>query len=885
MAVRTSSDWACPRAAVIVSRHSVSDIEQQIVEWASTRPAWQQAVLYRIASGQTLVDTDYEALADSLTSGGTANEQDSTTQLRVEHMPSSSADGAPVRLLSLSDTRHVNALCGGQPLTFAPGGMTVVYGDNASGKSGYARLIKKVVRALHAEDVLTDIFTDRGDEVPSARLKFRIGHSDDEVDWPAVNNPALAQIGFYDEACGESYITRDLEIGYRPSALFVLDGLIRVCDSVRSELDRRLAENLRARTELPEVLPGTTAAAFLEQLTASTSDAALETICELPANIDEEIARLIQDENRLRTTNPQKERAKLQAIATKLEKVADHLDRCAAETGPRRETELAECYNAFVGARAAADVASKLSFDAEPVSGVGSDAWRALWEAARAFSVQEAKLGADFPALDKGARCVLCHQELQHDAAERMRRFESFVQNKTQRDLEDARETWRRCRSTVEAFVVIPADVQARLDELKDDHTDLVSACRELLASFESRKDALLASQGHDAWKPVSQRPPEPLQRSPRVVALELRGEADGLEDSEFEKRLAEVTELRRGLEARKQLASKRSVVEAELNRLRLRGRIEEAKDQTATGAISKKAAELARSHVTTVIRDRFTRETDRLRLEKVTIADVGGKKGSLRHQTAFVGALQDAPLPKVLSEGEQTALGLAGFFTEAYLDTSKSGIVLDDPVCSLDHVRRGRVAIRLAEFAKERQVVVFTHDVAFVGELSRAAQESQVEFVERSVERLGSGAPGACRETHPWKAKDAGQRLHKLEADVARIKRERDQVDQSTYERETTEWAGQLSETWERMIALEVAGQVFDFGTQEVRPMKFRVLTRITETDEQEFQKGYGRCSQWARRHDKSPAVNYVAPTIDDLEAELKRARDWYDRVRKYRN
>jgi wobble nucleotide-excising tRNase len=37
-------------------------------------------------------------------------------------------------------------------------------------------------------------------------------------------------------------------------------------------------------------------------------------------------------------------------------------------------------------------------------------------------------------------------------------------------------------------------------------------------------------------------------------------------------------------------------------------------------------------------------------------------------------------PVAQVLSEGEQTALGLAGYFTEAHFDDSKSALVLDDP-------------------------------------------------------------------------------------------------------------------------------------------------------------------------------------------------------------
>jgi len=76
---------------------------------------------------------------------------------------------------------------------------------------------------------------------------------------------------------------------------------------------------------------------------------------------------------------------------------------------------------------------------------------------------------------------------------------------------------------------------------------------------------------------------------------------------------------------------------------------------------------------------------------------------------------------------------------------------------------------------------------------------------------------------------------------------------------------------------------QVVDRGTSEVRPKKFRLLARITEVDDREFQESYGRCSLWARRHDKSPEVNYVPPQISEMEQELALVKSWFERVRKY--
>jgi hypothetical protein len=227
------------------------------------------------------------------------------------------------------------------------------------------------------------------------------------------------------------------------------------------------------------------------------------------------------------------------------------------------------------------------------------------------------------------------------------------------------------------------------------------------------------------------------------------------------------------------------------------------------------------------------------------------------------VGARQNVTLPRVFSEGERTALGLAAFLTEAHLDASKSALILDDPVTSLDHLRRSLVAERLAKLATNRQVVVFTHDVAFVADLKREAKGLAVAVAERSVSRgrAANGKPGACGTKHPWKAKDVPERINELRQELARIKKEYGGWDETTYENQVATWAGNLSETWERIFSQEIVGGVVAEGGLEVRPNMVKVLTRFSSTDEAEFQASYSRVSQWAKRHDKSTLVNYVAP------------------------
>jgi len=326
--------------------------------------------------------------------------------------------------------------------------------------------------------------------------------------------------------------------------------------------------------------------------------------------------------------------------------------------------------------------------------------------------------------------------------------------------------------------------------------------------------------------------------------------------------------------------------VRAERDRRREEESLNAARRQTDTRGISRTLGDLTATHVTVVVQDRFSRESQDLNVDSVTLLGQGVKHGAVLHKPEFVGAVIKAELPRVLSEGEQTALGLSGFFVEAHLDGSKSAIVLDDPVTSLDHLRRDVVADRLSRFAKDRQVIVFTHDMAFAASLKKRAQANGVGFTERTIERrLADGQPGIVQQKHPWTIKDTKERIHQLRSDLARIKKKVDdgELTGDAYDDAVSQWAGRLSQTWERIVSQEIADYLLDRSTLHVSVTMVKIAERITDHDNQELQESYNLCSGWTR-HDQDMALNYVPPTLNALEAELDRAEAWFKRIVQYR-
>jgi len=852
-------------------------IEQDIVDWAKSRPAWQRDVLVRLCAQDDLDDASIGAIADDLLAGV----EPKCLPLSTADIPGSQSANQCVKLGSLKDLVGVNALASGEELSFCEKGITVVYGDNASGKSGYARLLKSIVGARQCDEILTDVFASDPPPEQHAEVSYVVGTKGETASWPSCADPCVQQVRFYDEGCGDAYLTQDSEVGYRPSALSLLDGLIDVCDRTRDVLDGRLRDLDSTSLSLSSVPPKSSAANFLAGLSAKTTAEDVALHCTTPPNAESDLASAIQEEGRLRESDPSKEKTRLSVAATDLESLAEHCREVTAALDPSAVSKFEAAQRNAKGKRKAAKDISVLDFDKEPVHGVGSETWRAMWAAAAAFSRTEAYVDDEFPVTRDGAHCVLCQQELSKSTVERLLRFVSYMKATTQREAEEAECVLKEMVAELEELQVETPELVRKIAAIDKKDASSVALLKDWTKKASARQEAILE------WlKDASKKPAAEIGESPEVKLLDdaraVRARVLTIDSTQFADLLRETVQKKEELQGRLALAKQHDDIEKEIARLKQRESVSLCRKMTDTSQITNKCTTLMRTYVTEAVVTRFEDECRDLKLNRITLNDSGGSKGRLRHRPTLCGAVGSARVTEVLSEGEQTALGLAGYFTEAAFDETGSALVLDDPVSSLDHIRRARVAKRLAEFAEKRQVVVFTHDVAFVGSLHKAAAEKNVDFTERSVARRGD-TPGVIKAVHPWKARTAKARIGDLRSALVKIKRDRASWDDEKYEDECAEWGGKLSETWEGIIDTEVTGMVFDRGALEVRPRKFRILARITAGDDREFQASYGRCSQWARRHNKSAETSYVAPEPDELQAELDLADAWLKRVAAY--
>ena len=185
----------------------VGEVYRDLLSWGVTLPRWQQELLRRILRAGTVSETEVDELATAAVS---ETEQQSSGFAAVSHadLPSVAALDAKRVLCGMKDLRNVNALRSDQTLMFGEQ-LTVVYGDNASGKSGYGRVLKKVYRARVVEQILGDVRSEApSPDGPSATFSVKAADGvESTIAWKdGTSITGLGRFAVLDGACSVTYI-------------------------------------------------------------------------------------------------------------------------------------------------------------------------------------------------------------------------------------------------------------------------------------------------------------------------------------------------------------------------------------------------------------------------------------------------------------------------------------------------------------------------------------------------------------------------------------------------------------------------------------------------------------------------------------------------------
>lgn len=848
--------------------------------WVNDRlPTWQRDAFRRVVEGGPLDDNDLsEVAAIALAAHGVESDAPNPIELAAEAELTESTPPA-VRISGIDDIQRVNALASG-PLNLDPEGLTVIYGGNGTGKSGLARILKKVCQARDpGGPVLPNVFEDSPREPATAKIGFVVEDEACEATWidGTACDARLGLVNVFDSRCAAVQVEQANRISYTPRILQLFGDLANVVDGVAGKLKEQIKELGVAPPELValQLTAGTEAEKYVSGLSKDSSASSLDTLCSITDKDRERMAEV----DRALAVDPVRgaEAKEIQVrhardIKSSVEEIATRLSDAACV---RYEALIAERDRA----RTAADSARVIFMGNSELDGFGTAEWRALWEVARLYSEQHAYVGSPFPAVNDGTRCVVCQQELTPDAKARLQSFEAFVQAETQKQAAAAVDAVSQ-EAQILMDLDLPRDVRVNIQESGEAGTPTGEELRRFLIIAKIRRRQILRhiNEGVVVGRPT-------LPDAPELTRLidRLDSEAADLQRASKEKGRKEMLEEQAGLKDRMKISGLLVKTKSEIMRLNTLSQYQGALDECKTQPITRKRRVAAESVLTGRLQAAFTKNLLALGFGG---SPVEYKLGAGEHGDHPV-EMKLTPRPNVrledvLSEGERTCVALAGLLAELDTTGNRSALFLDDPVTSLDHQYRKRVAERVLREAAGRQVVVLTHDIVFLFLLRKYQAEVDVRMSEACVYRGYQGDHGRVEEGPPWEAMAVKVRVKRLRAQLNLARGLLKNDGRQAYERHAGEIYKRLRMCWERAVEEVLLNQtVVRFG-DSVQTRRLAKLTDICTEDIEIVTREMSRCSDF--EHDESGAVRADLPEPDVIEADIACLDGWVKDLRKTR-
>ena len=696
---------------------------EKIFTWVKELPLWAQDAFRRIYENSSgdLSETDIDEVTDLL------KKSRSISETKLLPRPPGNSDNREQSqpefvFKSVGQLKNVNAIDENAVLCFKSHELTVIYGDNGSGKSGYIRMLKGACYARYQKETIhPNIFSETPSDSPaSAEFKWKAANGTCSSQKWSVNNATPLEIlqssvAVFDSKCARVYVDENNKLRVEPYGLEMLDKLASGFKRIGDNLQREQSA-INIASDMPDFPVDTKAGDFVRKLRQANDQPqivkGLNDSFEELANISDSDWKMLSIlEKEKDALDPKKKAGELEAFLGRFVKFYNDLLDAGKSLSSQAVDSARAAVKSFYDSKKAVDLA-KNELDAY-LTDTGGELWKCLLRAAKDFSFREAYRGEKFPFVESGAKCVLCQQPLSDEGSDNLRKFGIFLVSEVEKNYQES----QKKRSVI----------QKKFDEASLDfwnlslgaeiaeHCDssLCAKIKEHIDSLRNRKTQIISAMESDNWDSIVS------------VSHDRIGDEIGKARDDIEKRVrslkgdpANRLAKYRDLSSRVQLREKRELVQNAFSQLRKKASLRECERETNTRRISLFVGRLVQE-ITEGLQQRLQQECEKLGVDSMITFGQGeirkGKPYNRLHFSDSSASGRRIPISEILSEGEHRTIAIAAFLAEVGVYNAVRCIVFDDPVSSLDHQHREAVAKRLIEEAKNRQVIVFTHDLFFL--------------------------------------------------------------------------------------------------------------------------------------------------------------------------
>lgn len=210
-----------------------------LAEWANKQDNWVRGIVREVLSthrgiSQNQAEAFYELfLVEKRLKDG------EVTSFPVIGTEAVGEDGEPaLSLVRLENVENVNALAPGQRIDFNAG-VTVVFGENATGKTGYVRILKRMASVRSAEEILPNLSGGGASPAPRASVVYLLGDQETSAIWS--NEEGLypfTRLDIFDARAAELHVDEELTYVYTPRDLSLFKMVMDAIEGVRVRLEK-----------------------------------------------------------------------------------------------------------------------------------------------------------------------------------------------------------------------------------------------------------------------------------------------------------------------------------------------------------------------------------------------------------------------------------------------------------------------------------------------------------------------------------------------------------------------------------------------------------------------------------------------------------------------
>ncbi len=840
---------------------------EKIIQWVSDKPVfWRHAVRLAIKQG-ALTENNFKLIYGIAQMEYGVIDKEKLYALYESPVSSSGYENEifGIKLSIVKNVTNVGVLAQKQQLKFNTDGLNIIYGDNGSGKSSYSRILKHTCLARgEVQKILGNVFAPASEE-PSAY----IGVTDDKVSKPInwhLNMDSdinLKSIRVFDNDAADHYVSKEESLGYKPFAVKVLESLSKSLDYVKRQIEEELMPNNGIIT-LPTFSSETKAGKFILSLNASTTEDELK---QHIASDDEisQIEPLQQSIFTLKSKTVAVLKKELEDKKARLKPFISFLTPLISALNDKAFDQLLALTKESITKSNLAEqlrlnLLSGLSFD-----GIGGSEWQTMWNAAKDFiMLQDQELS--FPPI-AGENCPLCLQNISEQSAEQLSNFQQFIADKTAQEAKIAQKTLSDFVNSIKILTIDLTPYESVIAEFTDKTNKFDEKVRLFVTSLVERKKIFCTTPLPETICCLNTDILDICNQLVEEINLQIRTLAD---DGSKEQLILDNEQSLKELQDRKLVKENKGSIIKNIQRLLLESQLNSILNQCNTRAVTKLNSELSKSILIDPLVECFNNELLQFGFDRFNIqVKTRGKASQQLVKLELINGDKKG-VSQVASEGEQRCISIACFLAEMKADGRKSAIIFDDPVNSLSHKWSQKIAARLVEESKIRQVIIFTHDIVFCRLLLDAAEQSgQGKVNNISLDRSRKEA-GIVRTSPHWDSLTTNKRIKFLKVFLRELKKIDQNGTEAEFNAKVSTFYGFLREAWERLVEEKLLNSVVTRFGREIQTNRLSKLIDLSIDDIDRVSKGMSKCSTDFLGHDTASALGGITPTLTDVSADL---------------